>query len=497
MKTSKILFGFLFIMLLGSCKVKKAYQHASEWNTLMSYTVFLEKYPKSRFSDQARKELWILQEAADWNRIKYSLDIEKFDKFLSVYPSGPHAEDAEIRIGELKILNAWNQALAKNTIIDYEYFLTLYPASNYTSLAREKIRSIQDKRAWGEAEMVNNPEAYRAYLKAFPSGEKAKIARDRIKEIEVILPEWVKAEADNSAYGYKSFLNKYPNSSKAGEAQRRLNDIEDWLWRDAEKKNTVASYERYLRVFPSGEHAMKANQMVFEMEVVQPEWNRVARANTISGFKGFIQKFPQSLKYDEAMSRLKALEDAERREKERIARIERERQRKEREAEEERRRREAKRAAARQLEIDRERYKNYSLSTGATPYSNCFGSKNSCSSYGCSEIKVIAPRGSDVLVTIKKNEKVIRHAYIQAGSSYTFHLENGSYQPFFYFGKGWYPKKVMNSPSCSSMRGGFLEGDDFSKDDTQMLYNNILTYTLIYQRNGNFQTKPSNEREAF
>ena len=72
----------------------------------------------------------------------------------------------------------------------------------------------------------------------------------------------------------------------------------------------------------------------------------------------------------------------------------------------------------RQAVIDK--YISNSLSTGATPYAYCFGSNNSCIESGCSQIKVKTPHNSDVLVTIKKNDKVFRHAYI--GQEAIFHL---------------------------------------------------------------------------
>lgn len=143
------------------------------------------------------------------------------------------------------------------------------------------------------------------------------------------------------------------------------------------------------------------------------------------------------------------------------------------------------------------KYINNSLYTGATPYSYCYGTNNSCSSYGCSKIKVRTPQNSDVLVTIKSSGRVVRHAYIKAGSSYNFNVPNGTYQPFFYYGKGWNPNKVMKRTSCGTIKGGFIAKESFGKDSPQYLSNNILTYELILQQNGNFRTRPSSPEEAF
>jgi len=144
-----------------------------------------------------------------------------------------------------------------------------------------------------------------------------------------------------------------------------------------------------------------------------------------------------------------------------------------------------------------EKYINNSLPNGATPYKSCFGGNSSCTEWGCSEIKVTTPRDSDVIVTLKKDGKVVRHAYINANSTFTFQIPNGTYQPFFYYGSGWNPQKEVESSSCQNLRGGFIEGEVFGKDSPQSLNNDVLSYELILQRSGNFSTKPSSSVEAF
>lgn len=138
-------------------------------------------------------------------------------------------------------------------------------------------------------------------------------------------------------------------------------------------------------------------------------------------------------------------------------------------------------------------YADNSLPTGTTPYSKYYGGNPSCNDNGCSKIEVKTPYNSDVLVTIKKNDKVVRHAYIQAGDRYTFSFPNGTYQAFFYYVKGWNPEKEMKN---GEIKGGFVTAENFGKDEEQSLYNNVLTYELILQQNGNFSTTPSNPEEA-
>ena len=143
-----------------------------------------------------------------------------------------------------------------------------------------------------------------------------------------------------------------------------------------------------------------------------------------------------------------------------------------------------------------DKYINNSLPNGSTPFAYCYGGNKGCSEYGCSQIKVRTPYNSDVLVTIKKNDIVVRHAYIKAGNSFIFEIPNGTYQPFFYYGKGWNPDKFIKKTSCGDLKGGFISDEHFGKDTPQSLTNNILEYELILQENGNFSTKPSNQNEA-
>ena len=137
------------------------------------------------------------------------------------------------------------------------------------------------------------------------------------------------------------------------------------------------------------------------------------------------------------------------------------------------------------------------LQTGGTPYASLFGSNKLCSDWGCSNIKVIAPTSSDVLVIVKRKDDIVRHVYIQASESYTFELPNGTYQPFFYYGNGWDPEKLMKQTDAGMVVGGFVSGEHFSKDDPQSLQNSILEYTLILQSSGNFREKQSSAEELF
>lgn len=148
-----------------------------------------------------------------------------------------------------------------------------------------------------------------------------------------------------------------------------------------------------------------------------------------------------------------------------------------------------------------ESYKTNSLYTGAQPYSYCYGKNPYCSipdGYAeCSFIDIQASSNSDVIVIIKKNNKVYSHAYIKAGGYYKFKLGNGMFQTFFYYGKGWNPDKYMKKSICGDVTGGFVSSETLDKSDPTYLNHSSISYTLYAVEDGNFNAKPSNKNEAF
>lgn len=129
------------------------------------------------------------------------------------------------------------------------------------------------------------------------------------------------------------------------------------------------------------------------------------------------------------------------------------------------------------------------LQTGNIPYSNA-----SCDGSGSTvAISTSSSSECDVVVIIKHNGNIVRNAYIAAGDSYEFSLPNGTYQVFFYGGKGWNPNKQM----AGGQVGGFVANESYSKDSEVTLNYQGLNYELIPQANGNFSTQQSDATEMF
>lgn len=136
------------------------------------------------------------------------------------------------------------------------------------------------------------------------------------------------------------------------------------------------------------------------------------------------------------------------------------------------------------------KYKDNYLSTGTHPYKNESNARGSDSEI---TIQTSTNSKTDVVVILKHNDRMVRNTYIRAGGSTTFSIPNGTYQIFFYYGKGWNPNKEMPN----GLRGGFVSSESFAKDSPQTLDYEALTYELIYQTNGNFMTQSSSANEIF
>ncbi len=136
-------------------------------------------------------------------------------------------------------------------------------------------------------------------------------------------------------------------------------------------------------------------------------------------------------------------------------------------------------------------YLNNRLETGTIVYKN-----SSISNQKNSVVNVKTGYGGDIdyVVIIKKNNKIVRNSYIRSGDSERFSLPAGSFQIFFYSGKGWDPNKQQAN---SDIKGGFVSNESFSKDGSVYLDNNELSYELVPQVNGNFQADHSNRKEMF
>lgn len=211
--------------------------------------------------------------------------------------------------------------------------------------------------------------------------------------------------------------------------------------------NTVPSYVSFRDKYPEGKYVENVNQKKSLLE--EDYFNEKHKNNTIRAYDDFLHAFPAG-KFTVEATRL--------------------------------------RDSLLQVQDDIEKYGNNTLPHGSFPYQEFFGEfQKSKQKFNC-DVVVTAPIAFDMITVIKENDengKVVAHAYIAADSTYTFTIDNGKYQMFFYIGNGWNPNKQMED----GVKGGFVRNETYSKDDPVTLANEVITYQLsMRQRKKSYKT---------
>lgn len=86
-------------------------------------------------------------------------------------------------------------------------------------------------------------------------------------------------------------------------------------------------------------------------------------------------------------------------------------------------------------------YIDNSLPTGSTPWAEYYGENSPCEVYGCSKIKITTPRNSDVIVTIKKDHKVVDMPILKLPTAMLFLSRMVNIRRFSIMAKAGIPKK--------------------------------------------------------
>lgn len=350
--------------------------------------------------------------------------------------------------------SAYKRALRSQDIATCQEFLDRYSDSDHASEIRSlKIKLEKEKEESEYQTMLakNDVQACKQYAQSHPNSSHIDELMAKIEDMEY---EIVMDRDELSLYA--EFLRNYPSSSHISSIRKIIDQKDQEYYQQYINIPTsqVSKHrlESYATLFPDGKYLEKAKKKLAEL-TDDDDFRSAQITNSQYSYEHYLSMHSSGKHASAARSKVQEFKEIE-------------------------------------------YYKNNSLANGAKPYAQWYGSTNSCSSWYCSQIKVKASYNSDVLVLIKRNSSygsVVRHAYIKAGHSYTFDLADGTYQVFFYYGKGWYPKKQMPD----GVKGGFLLNEDVQKDNPVTLDSQILTYELVSQVNGNFNTKNSNLNEMF
>ena len=138
-------------------------------------------------------------------------------------------------------------------------------------------------------------------------------------------------------------------------------------------------------------------------------------------------------------------------------------------------------------DADYDTYINNQLETGSKPYKDYYRSRTG------ENYLDFKTSGNDYVIIVRDyaSSEVVNHIYIRAGDNGRLYLPDGTYNIYFYGGKGWNPN--MDN---GNVTGGFVSGGHVQKDGPVELYNQYGEYTLYPVQNGNLQLQGASKGEA-
>lgn len=169
-KTHLYLFVLILIMILSGC-VGSAYKNTKATNTIQAYKEFVNEYPDSEYTSEAKLSLARLE----WENTRRNNTIEGYRRFINKYPKSAFASDANDKI----IKSKWAQTKKKNRGYAYNIFIKEYPNSVFAREAKEKLIKLD----WEDAVQTDTLPGYFKFLSKYPTGLYSAECNAKIKNL--------------------------------------------------------------------------------------------------------------------------------------------------------------------------------------------------------------------------------------------------------------------------------------------------------------------------
>lgn len=170
---------------------EEAWANACSYNTADSFSLFLRKYPNSKYKETATKRFEACKEAEEWKQAKASKTITRLDGFIKNYPNSIHVTEAKNILNQLKEARKWRQAKASNSITELEGYIKNYPDGVHVAEAKTIISELKEDNAWKTAQNIDTIESYKSYLSQYPNGQYVFVAENSIETFKKFKFPWI------------------------------------------------------------------------------------------------------------------------------------------------------------------------------------------------------------------------------------------------------------------------------------------------------------------
>lgn len=184
---------------------------------------------------------------------------------------------------------AFYETKKENTITGYELFISKNPKSKYVKDAYGELYNFAL-----EENSISSLKKYQQYYKNSPFIETAE------KRIDLICDSLYKiAQIKNTIQSWQIYLREVPYD-KVRDAEMKIDDICDSLYSIAFKKNSIDAWNLFISEVPKE----KVKDAFIKIEIIENQlwstessaWKRAISLENIPSFKKFISLYPNSQK---------------------------------------------------------------------------------------------------------------------------------------------------------------------------------------------------------
>lgn len=396
-------------------------------------------------------QIYLIKERIDHATYKECHNIEALKSYLREFPQGLHYDEARKKIQELTEAAIQEEFDKCKTIDDFNRFIFKHRSHRLCQSASVKIQELKEAEIQLEYNKCQSVADYNRFILKYPSHKLCQSATERIEELI-----YIHAQSGN----YNEYYKKYPHG-------RYLKALKEKEEKDLFKRcETVNDYKQYVMNYPNGAYADIANEVIRRSKrdkimkyglVIMALCSAILLICLIRRCSSAVEENPPQNTNIQSSIPTEVQDNGNEISEDSIG------------------------YAQDALNTAKdEQYINNSLTTGSKPYTSYFGRAKTGDNY----IDIKTTEGADYIVIVKRhsNGKYINHVYIRGGEKARMYIPDGTYDTYFYSGKGWNPEKAVGN-----LTGGFVSGESMQKDDPQKIVSAYLEYTLYPVVNGNLR----------
>lgn len=261
-----------------------AIQYSSKISDFASY---LEKYPKSKYTDEAKTRMNCLKENELLKKAQRSKDIKDYEEFAKQCAK---STVCDFEGCEVISRNTHKAALAVNDWLaltklkkadvwkDYSNYLNKYGEDSvFSKEAADSMNYHKDRYDWSIAKKEDTITAYKEYISNHEDGSFQWQAEQKVKEYEM----WEKATGSDNYKDYCAYYSDYPEGKYVNVASEKMKKEEAQLWKEITEraKDTKGltidglpsweemAYETFIAKYPTGYYTNEAMKKLADLRL--------------------------------------------------------------------------------------------------------------------------------------------------------------------------------------------------------------------------------------